>query len=220
MSIRKINFSTDEYYHLYNRGNGKRIIFKDDKDRKYFLRLLLLCNSSDHINVRDTPKEFIPTQPLVAIGAFCLMSNHFHLLTKEINEGGVSKFMQKLGTAYSMYFNNKYDSSGGLFEGKFKAQHIDSDRYLRYIFAYIHLNPVKMIDLEWKKNGIKNMDRTFQFLKKYRYSSYLFYEEVTHESLVQNILSPKVFPRYFESALDHREELISWLSFTEPLGKA
>ena len=61
--------------------------------------------------------------------------------------------MGKLGTGYSMYFNRKYKRTGALFVGAFKSQHANSDEYLKYLYAYIHLNPVKLIDSTWKEEG-------------------------------------------------------------------
>ena len=118
MSIRRVNFATGEYYHLYNRGNSKQKIFLDDEDYNHFVKLLYLCNSVRSITYRDVTKnvyDFDREETLVFIGAYCLMPNHFHILVKEKSEKGISKFMQKISTAYSMYFNNKYKRTGGLF---------------------------------------------------------------------------------------------------------
>ncbi len=101
MSIRKIDFSINEYYHLYNRGNSKQKIFLDAEDYNHFIKLLYLCNSVRGITFRDVSQnsyEFDREETLVNIGAYCLMPNHFHLLVKEKVENGISKFMQKLLT--------------------------------------------------------------------------------------------------------------------------
>ena len=157
---RLINFfAIGEFYHIYNRGTDKRLIFKDNIDRNRFISLLYLCNSQSAIHrsnfntsslneLLNIPRE----EPLVDIGAYCIMSNHFHLLVHERIENGISLFMQKLSTAYTMYFNKRYERSGALFQGRFKAKHLDSDNYLKYIFAYIHLNPVEIIDNGWKNH--------------------------------------------------------------------
>jgi len=93
MTVRKITFSIEEFYHLYSRGVDKRLIFLDDNDRKRFVRLLFLCNGIKPVMYRETQKlslADVETGPkLVAIGAYCLMPNHFHLLIKEITEGGI-----------------------------------------------------------------------------------------------------------------------------------
>lgn len=212
MSIRKISFSTDEYYHIYNRGNAKRIIFKDQSDYRRFTQLLFVCNSTKSMNFRDIPKDFEQGHLIVAIGAYCLMPNHFHLLIKEIEQGGITKFMQKVSTSYAMYFNKKYDMSGSLFEGKFKAQHANNDRYLRYLYSYIHLNPIKLIEPLWKEKGLKNTSKCFDFLDRYEYSSYGFYiESQNKKSNKFLLLSSNHFPTYFLSALQHKKDLLSWL---------
>ena len=161
MSIRKVNFVEGEYYHVYNRGNSKQKIFYDKNDYFHFMNLLVLCNIENNLrafNLFRKNEIFFDdkTEPIVSIGSFCLMPNHFHILITGIKEGGISKFMQKLATAYVMYYNKKYEHTGGLFEGKFKSEHAGSDKYLKYLFSYINLNPVKLIQKDWKKEGIKN----------------------------------------------------------------
>ena len=161
---RKTILAPEEYYHIYNRGVDKRVIFLDTADHQYFLALLYLSNSRKSFIVSNIAKthpreEFFDVDRedhLVAIGAYCLMPNHFHILIKENVEGGTSLFMQKLSTAYTMYFNAKYERTGALFQGTFKAKHIDNDRYLKYLYAYIHLNPAKMVDDGWKNRKITN----------------------------------------------------------------
>ena len=150
MSIRKVSFALGEFYHLYNRGNSKQIIFHDEQDYKRFVGLLYVCNQEENFKSdnlgKNTDLLLIEVgKKLVSIGAWVLMPNHFHILATENIDYGISKFMQKLSTAYSMYYNKKYNRTGSLFEGKFKAQHLNKDSYLKYIFSYIHLNPIKLI---------------------------------------------------------------------------
>lgn len=215
MSTRKVAFSIHEYYHLYNRGNSKQKIFLDQKDYNHFVKLLFLCNSKRSITLRDITRntyDFDREETLVNIGTYCLMPNHFHILAKEKINDGISKFMQKISTAYSMYFNKKYKRTGGLFEGKFKSQHIGTDRYLKYIFSYIHLNPIKIIDSKWKEEGIKNVNKSIAYLKKYQYSSYLDY--LKEDRLKRKILDKKEFPKYFISKNSMEKEIFEWLTFT------
>ena len=123
------------------------------------------------------------------------MPNHFHILAKEVIEGGISKFMSKLSTGYSMYFNRKYKRSGSLFEGRFKIIHANRDEYLKYLFVYIHLNPIKLIDPSWKEKGIKDMLKVEKYLASYKYSSYLDYNGVSR--LENGLLDINSFPEYF-----------------------
>src|SRR3989344_708005 len=128
-------------------------------------------------------------------------------------ENNISKFMQKISTAYVMYYNKKYERTGGLFEGKFKSQHLNTDRYLKYIFSYIYLNPVKLIDSKWKDRGIQNKQKALKFLKKYTYSSYLDYLGINR--LQNKILDTKAFPKYFPDKRSFLNEIFDWLNYKD-----
>ena len=126
---RNIEFEPEEYYHLYNRGTEKRIIFRHDKDRNRFLASLYVSNGSNTIHASNHQALTIPElltldrgEPLVDICAYCLMPNHFHLLVRERTEGGIARFMQKLLTGYTMYFNTINERSGALFQGKIQSR--------------------------------------------------------------------------------------------------
>jgi len=216
MSTRKVPFVPHEYYHVYNRGNSKQVIYKSPDDYQRFVRLLKVANSSqpfklEYLDRKNAQEKQV--EPLVSIGAFCLMPNHFHILLTPITENGVSKLIQKISTSYSMYFNKKYERTGSLFEGKFKAQFVDSDRYLKYLYSYIHLNPVKLMQPDWREKGIANPDVAYQYASTYQYSSLPAYVSKVHAS--RNIISPEHFPDYFKTSADHQSELLEWLKFLE-----
>lgn len=147
MGIRKIQFTNDEYYHVFNRGVDRRIIFNTQEHQAYFLSRLKLLNTTDNRKYitnkrsRFKNKEIVGEgEQLVGIIAYCLLPNHFHLLLKQNVDHGVSQFMQRLGTAYTMFFNQQEKRSGGLFQGKFKATHLDGDFALPTLSAYVNLN--------------------------------------------------------------------------------
>ena len=150
MSIRKIAFTEDNYYHVFNRGVDKRKIFKSKDDLYYFFKRLIDLN---HVVIgtkfnskrfRKSGEVVIDTEnaKMVSIVAYCLLPNHFHLVLKQESEDGISKFMQKLSTSYTMYFNKKYNRSGSLFQGKFKANLIGGDFGLPVLSVYVNLNYV------------------------------------------------------------------------------
>lgn len=129
---RKFKFSVGEYYHLYNRGVDKRSIFSGDYDKDRFMKTLYLANSDVPVRISEIPqglplRDIKKGNPIVSIGAYCLMPNHFHILIKEIQDEGISKFMNKLSTSHSMYFNKKNSRTGALFEDTYKAIHLDND---------------------------------------------------------------------------------------------
>lgn len=219
--LRKDNFVPGEYYHLYNRGIDKRVIFKSVHDYQRFMMLFYIANSEEPIRLDNlvnilhkSYKDIFSHnrgKQLVSIGAWVLMPNHFHILVKEEVEGGISKFMKKLGTAYSMYFNIKYQRKGGLFGGPFKSKNISVDLYLRHLFGYLALNPLELRFPEWDKI-IKNKNNELKgFLEKYQYSSFLDYSGIGR--CESNILNRGVFPEYFLNKNDFRDFVDSYLSF-------
>ncbi len=142
------SFAPGEWYHCYSRGIDKRTVFAGHADYRRFVQLLYLMNSERNFTIDDLGKDArsnlldIPKgDSLVGLGAFALSPNHYHLLVLETNAGGISRFMQKLGTAYTMYFNTKYERSGGLFTRPFRSRHVADDRHLQHVVDYIHLNP-------------------------------------------------------------------------------
>ncbi|MFA7285524.1 MAG: transposase [Candidatus Paceibacterota bacterium] len=220
MSIRKIKFEIGEFYHLYNRGNSKQEIFLDENDYLRFRDLLYALNNEDKFNFSDSLKGVSvynrsSQNPLVAIGSYCLMPNHFHILLTPLVENGVSRFMQKLSTAYVMYFNLKYKRTGGLFEGKFKAQYINNDKYLKYIFSYIHLNPIKLIQKDWKEKGVKNKKQSLDYLSNYLYSSYIDFAGVNR--IEKMILNLENFPNYFPTKKSFNAEIFDWINYDKTL---
>jgi putative transposase len=222
--LRKDPFITGEYYHVYNRGIDKRVIFKLKKDYERFMMLLYIANSNNSFRLDDLLNKKCQTfdeilvldkgEPLVSIGAWCLMTNHFHLLVRQEMDEGITKFMKKLGTGYSMFFNIKYQRTGGLFGGPFKSKLIGTDdNYMRHLFGYIHINPLEIKFPGWQDEinksliGVnKNMTR---FLENYRYSSYLDYTGETR--IEKNIIKTENFPDYFESARSFEEFIKSYL---------
>jgi len=217
---RSFHFEENEFYHVYNRGIDKRTIFLDDAGKRRFLKLLYLCNSSKPVNLRELPKgeTFVLDRGkrLVDVCAYCMMDNHFHLLLKEFKEGGLSLFMQKISTAYVMYFNERCQRTGALFEGSFRAKHVDNDRYLHYLLAYLHLNPVDMVQSGWKENGIKDLVKAKSHLEKYPYSSY--FEFTGRKRPERAVINKSSLPKYFSTSIEFGSFLVDWLSM--PKGSA
>lgn len=212
--MRRIQFAEGEFYHVYNRGVDKRIVFLKKEEYGRFVAYLYLLNDAQstrpEVSFRKvwTPPKTDVREPLVAIGAYCLMPNHFHLYLTPLQEGGISKFMQRLQTAYTMFFNEKHDRSGALFQGTFKAEHIDHDAYARYLFSYIHLNPAKIKDPKWKERGPKDLRALRQFVQEYPYSSLGEYMTGVH-----TITCPKEFPDYLSSSDELNEHIDVWLRY-------
>ncbi len=152
-----------EYYHVFNRGAHRQGIFKNRADWQRFLFNVLFLQSP-HLfknihritesfvsevgfSVPDEDIESIIESRFVEVVSFCLMPNHFHLLVKESTEGGIARYMQRISDGYTKYYNTKYEATGHLFQGRYKAVHIETDSQLLYLSAYIHRNPREL--REW-----------------------------------------------------------------------
>lgn len=147
---RKIELVTEEYYHICNRGTDKREVFSCDED---YLRFLNNCRKFNAMaqtpataqtpGVLRTPGvEGVEVEPdkLVEIIAYCLNHNHYHLILKQLTQGGISEFMHRITMGYSKYYNVKNNRSGVLFQGPFKSAHIDTNEYFLYVSAYVNMN--------------------------------------------------------------------------------
>lgn len=167
-----------EYYHIYNRGVDKRSIFMDENDYKRFFRMV---------------REFSKVEPPIGgstleFVCYCLNPNHFHFLLKQTQDRGIEKFMQRLGTGYTMYFNQKYNRSGSLFEGRYKIRWAEDNSGFLWLSAYINGNPeihqiTKANDYQWssyshyldkRKDGIcKKEDVLSQFKNVNEYQDFV-----------------------------------------------
>lgn len=224
MSNRRVPLLDDEYYHIYNRGNNKQKIFLDNKDYLRFVKCLFICNSYLNFRFRDDiiePKidafDIKRRKNLVSIGAYCLMPNHFHIYIKCCKKGhyqngknNISEFMHKLSTSYAKYFNKKYKRTGGIFEGTFKSVHINNDNQARYLFSYIHLNPIKLINPKWKEGINMKEKEIIDHLSSYEWSSYKDYLNIKRKQ--NNILNISDFPDYFSNISNFNKEIYKWIA--------
>ena len=191
--------------------------------------MLYCCNTYKGFNFREDiikqgieAFDFDREETIVSMGAWVLMPNHFHVylttspksdLWREIEKSRISEFMRKVSTAYAKYFNAKYSRTGGLFEGKFKSVHLETDNQAKYLFSYIHLNPIKLIDSKWKQDGIKDVKKSLEFLQKYKWSSYL--DHINNDRNESKILDIENFLDYFSSLKDFNKEILGWLKYKD-----
>jgi len=188
-------FITGEYYHIYNRGVDKRDIFRDPRDWDRFRDGLYVCNTEKSIVFRGLPSNiftFERGETIVDIFAYALMPNHFHLIIGEKRDGGISTFVGRLLTSYSMYFNTKYERSGPLMCRPFRSSHIGEDDYFRWLFSYVHLNPLQLLDPDWEKRDAENLKRAVKRLASYTHSSYQDYFESNRRE--SQILAKEALP--------------------------
>jgi putative transposase len=222
MHLRGQVLAEGEHYHVFNRGAHKQAIFTSEEDYDRFQILLYLLNTKLPVVMKDIipnyqgrslANVFIEEpsdRSLVDILGYALMPNHFHLILRQRAENGISRFMKKLCTAYSMYFNVQHEHSGVVFQGRYKANHIDNEPYFRYIFAYVHLNPFDLMQSDWKDVGIRNRALARSFLCNYRHSSLCDYIGANIRPEYA-ILSRESVPDFLKTQNDV-EELLKWQS--------
>ena len=141
--MRKVPFVEKEFYHVYNRGVDKRSIFSNKNDLGRFFQSMAEFNTIEPIGSiyqKSFKKVSGVTKPLVEFVAYCLNPNHFHFILTQVEERGIEKFMHRLGTGYTRYFNDRHLRSGSLFQGRFKSNYINSNEYLLHASVYVNLN--------------------------------------------------------------------------------
>lgn len=191
----------ESFYHVYNRGVEKRIVFQSVKDYQRFLETLNFYRFhptprklSTHLKFDSPPSKNLIQKQLVKIVCFCLMPNHFHLLIQQLNENGISEFIRRILDSYTRYFNVKYERIGPLFQGPFKAKVVETDEYLLQVSKYIHRNP--LIFPKWD-----------QKLSEYAFSSFPGYIDTKRN---YELCHPETILDYFGKARE-----ISYKSFVE-----
>lgn len=160
--MRKTKFAIGEFYHIYNRGVDKRDIFENEKDFKRFYQSIQEFNTTENVislyEFLRKKNQFRSSTPksskLVRFIAYCINQNHFHFILEPLVEDGIQKFMHKVSTGYTNYFNDTHKRSGALFQGRYKSIHIDTNEYLLHLSVYVNLNNLihKGLNRPWLKN--------------------------------------------------------------------
>ena len=215
MPARNQKLINNEFYHITLRRVGESLLFKDINDHYRGIFSIYEFNTLTPVTIRERRNARLRIKQeikkgtrdqdlcvdtrdqLVEILLFCLMPNHIHLLLKQLKEGGISKYINKIGAGYPAYFKKKYDidSRGHFFQDRFNAVHIKNDEQLIMNFIYIHTNPISLIEPGWKEKKIKNPEKTIRFLEKdYRWSSFWDYigtknfSSITERKLFINLI--------------------------------
>lgn len=193
----------------------------DEEDHLRFIHDLFEFNDVNPVsdalytftNILDIgrPKVRVERKPrkmLVDILAFVLMPNHYHLLVEPRQDDSVSIFMKKLNMGYAKYFNEKYERTGALFQGKYKSVSIERDAHFIHIPYYIHLNPLDLKFSEWRSREVHNYKKIFEYLENYRWSSHLDY---LGKKNFPSITNRTMLLEYFGGEKGYRENMLNWL---------
>jgi REP element-mobilizing transposase RayT len=128
MPRNKRNLKKRCLYHVYNRGNRKKVVFRNIDDYEFFLFKL----------------RVVASQYSLEIKAYCLMDNHYHLLIRTGSDPEeLSKLMQRVSTSFSLYINKKYNLVGHVFQGRFQSSFVGTEKYKKSLIRYFKKNPVK-----------------------------------------------------------------------------
>ncbi len=218
----------NSYYHIYNRGVEKRIIFQDEQDYSVFLsylqtyltpkdeKALQIILNSDESSPKDKALKLLRLKNYsndLELLCYALLPNHFHLL---IRQKGIviNNFTNSLGTRYAMYFNRKYKRKGVLFQDVYKAVLIESDEQLLHLSRYIHLNPTKALHLSpgrWKESVFPSSlpeylgNRNTDWIKKDYILSY--FSKNKPQNSYFNFLGMSIDAQFiYEAAIDMDDE--------------
>lgn len=207
--MRLLPILSDSYYHVYNRGSLKQVLFHDEADYVRFLFLLIYFQSpvvltqtnryvrnyldEGTFGVKDKYVRDICQDRFVEVLNFCIMPNHFHLSVRSVTDEGISKYMHRVLTAYASYFNKKYDRSGHVFQGAYKAKFISSDQQLTYLSAYIHRNPHELS--EWKNKSHEYPWSSYRDCKVNRWGTLM-----SVEGIVKSFGSYNAYKEYVENS--------------------
>ena len=203
MPSRIFPFANGYFYHIYNRGSEKRLIFGSKRDYQRFLKTIQYYQflgpkpKFSHFSQFQTFK-LDPTKKIVDIICYCLMPNHFHLLLKQLMDGGITEFVSKISNSYTKYYNTKYNRVGPLLQGEFKAVLVENDEQFIHLSRYIHLNP--LVSLMVKD------------LKDYERSSYLEYIGLRNgfcskQEILAFFKNPQQYEQFVLDQADYGERL-------------
>ena len=183
MPYRKVQFAQGQFYHIYNRGVAQQPIFREEENYLFLLRRVQKYASAFDI----------------AVVTYCLMPNHYHFLLRQDDQTPAGLLPQRVFNSYTKAFNKRYDRTGTLFEGPFKAIHVDQDRYLLHLCRYIHANPVR--------HGLVSD------LEQWPYSNYLEWIGARNGKLVDRAFVREHFP----VAGSYRQFVLDYLSGLDEL---
>lgn len=198
--------------------------FSDKDNANKLAQTFLLANSTKSSQAFDYLRNYRTAtlekaieisksgERLSEILCYAIMPNHYHLLIKEIKENGVSDFIRRCNTSIAKYINTKNERRGSLFEGSFKAKHIDSNEYLLHLSVYIHLNPLDFLSSkDWRENKLKNWELEKKKILSYKWSSLRHYLTPSSTSDVDEIISGiEIIKNQFKDESDYERFIKEW----------
>lgn len=215
-TYRKVVFANDQIYHIYNRGIDHKSVFTTKweyqraigvmkfyrfADLPFRFSQLLKLPSEDRLKILTGINS--ENRKLVEIICYCLMSNHFHFMVKQLQDGGITKFISNFTNSYTRYFNTKHERIGNLFEGLFKAVLVVTDEQLIHLSRYIHLNPVSSFIIKVEE------------LEGYQWSSLSEYLNQRVEATCQK----EIILNFFRNNTEYKQFVLDQVKYAQELDK-
>lgn len=216
MPRRKVVLANNEYYHVYNRSTGAIPIFDKMQSLERIISLIDYYRYPQelrHSKYSTLPKELKKTyetsfrklNPTVEMYSFSFMSNHYHLLIKQNSDDGIARFVSNIQNSFAKYFNSRNKRFGSLFQGPFKAKHVDMDSYLLHLSRYIHLNPIT--------SYIINIDELYN----YPWTSFPFY--INKKTDKVNLINTSFIIKMVGSKSKYKKFVYDQEDYQKKLGK-
>ena len=206
---------------MINRGVEKRKIFLTNRDYIRFIHNISDFNSVDNAlqsymrrrndNLMEVTEVRPPSKQLVDVFCWSLLPNHPHLLVAECGEKFAGMFSRKIFGGYTMYFNENYDRSGVLFQGRSKIIPVMRDAHLLHLPFYIHSNPLDVFQPNWREDGIKNIKGAIKFLEEYRWSNYRDIIGQGQREFADASNKELFFDMFDTNKRQYQQDMIEWL---------
>ena len=207
MGARKTILATGETYHIFNHSVQGIPIFRGQRECNLFLEAMkfyLQPKPPTRFSIYRVSRDRFPIKldsKLVTIINFCLMPNHFHFTLRQEMGKGIRRFIQRLTNSFAHYFSVKYKNKGPVFEGNFKAVHVETDEQLIHLSRYIHLNPVTSYLVEE--------------IQDYPYSSY----KMHLDKKLSEFVDPSLVLSHFSSSKKYQKFVLDQKDYQRTLGK-
>lgn len=215
--MRELKFVNGEFYHIFDRGVDKRRIFDTDDDFLRFRDSLFLFNDANYAHSGDPFDKLVRLEapdlydsirdPLLRIISYTLLPNHFHLYVQQLKDGGIPEFFHKVKKAYSWSYNRRNNRTGALFEGKYKARHINNEAYFRHIVPYIHLNVLDLTGDDWRGGKVRDWNSSLHFMDVYRWSSHTVFMGQDQD---YPVIDPGAIQNFYRSPEEYITHLRDW----------
>jgi putative transposase len=229
--LRKEKFIPGEYYHIYSRVISGTPYFKNNTNAAKLTQAFLLSNSTksgaafDYLRHAKTRTRLAPKtdfgiirnaidiarrgEKLADVLCYSVMTNHYHLLLKELKENGITDFLRSCNTSIAKYINIKTGRTGPLFESRFKSKHINSNKYLVHLSLYIHLNPLDFLgNPDWREHKFKNWHSEKGKLLAYPWSSLKNFLDNDFKNPI--ISGTEIISEQFSGGRDYETFLREW----------